>query len=430
MLKRRIYRLMGIGGIALLWSIVVLQNASDAAPGPKDWPQWRGPNRDGLSNETGILKSWPEDGPRVIWRTESGDGYSGMSVVNGRLYTMYGKGDEEVMVCVNTKNGEKIWEFRLDSQYRNQFGNGPRMTPTVDGNLVYGISAQGKLYALNAKTGKEVWGHDLHDEYGGKIPTWGVATSPLVDGDRLLVDVGGKDDYGLVAFNKNNGNIIWKTETDLPGYSSPIAVTVDGVKQYLFFTGKALISVSPKDGSKYWSYTWRTSYDVNAATPIFIPPDKVFISSGYNVGAAVLQMKAAQGTVNVEEVWRSRVMRNHFSSSLLIDNHLYGFDEGTLKCINALTQEEKWAVRRIQGNRKSYGKGSLLYADGHLIVLSEKGMLVLVEATPTEYREKASAQVLHGRCWTMPTLANGKLYVRNQKEMLCLDVRSDQQGSN
>ena len=395
-----------------------------SGPGKKtknDWPQWRGPNRDGISKETGILKSWPEGGPKVLWSAPSGDGYSGISVTNGKLYTMYGQGSDEIAICLDAASGAELWRFKMGSKYTNQWGHGPRATPTVDGNLVFVLSGKGKLFALNATKGTEVWGHDLHNEYGGKIPTWGVSTSPLVEGNMLIVDVGGKDGHGLVAFNKKDGKVIWKSNSGIPGYSAPIAVTVNGTRQILSFAGKALVSVSPKDGKQYWHYSWVTSYDVNAATPVFIKPDKVFISSGNNKGAAVLKMKAANGTVEVEALWKSRIMRNFFSSSILVGDHLYGFDEGTLRCVNVNTHESKWAKR-------GFSKGSLMYADGHLIVLSEKGLLVLVEATPEAFVQKASAQVLKGRCWTVPTLVNGMLYVRNQKDMLCLDLSQGKQS--
>jgi outer membrane protein assembly factor BamB len=394
---------------------LLIISAIAAWAAPPDWPQWRGPNRDGISKET-ILKSWPAEGPKVLWKAPSGEGYSGIVVANGRIYTIHAARADELAVCLDAASGKELWRFVIDRAFQNDQGNGPRSTPAVDGDLVYALSAQGKLAALNAKTGAKVWSHDLRSEFGGKIPTWGVSTSPLVDGDLILVDVGGSGDNGVMAFNKKSGSVVWKAATDLPGYSAPIAVTVNGVKQYLFFTGTALVSVSPTNGKKLWSHPWRTSYDVNAATPVFIPPDKVFISSGYNVGAAVLKIKGIQ----VEQVWRSQVMRNHWASPVLLGDYLYGFDEATLKCINVNTQEEKWATRGL-------GKGALIYADGHLIVLSERGKLLLVEAKPDAYLEKASVQVLRGRCWTVPTLANGKLYVKNQEEIVCFDVSASGQ---
>ena len=293
------------------------------------------------------------------------------------------------------------------------------------------ISAHGKLYALNAANGQKVWSYDLQQKFGSKMPRWGFSTSPLIDGALLLVEVGGKGEKSIVAFDKKMGDVIWSSHKDKLGYSSPIAITVKGVRQIICFTGTKLVSVSPTDGKIYWQYPWKTGYDVNAATPVFIPPDKVFISSGYDKGAAVLQMRvfvspdddrpatdqirANRGRVRIKELWKNRKMKNQFASSVLHENYLYGFDNSILKCIEADTGEEQWKSR-------GFGKGTVILADGHLIILSDKGKLGLVEATSAGYIEKASAKVLNGLCWTVPTLANGKLYVRNEKEMICLDM--------
>ena len=397
-----------------------------------EWPQWRGPNRDGLSDEVGILKEWSPDGPKVLWKIPLGEGFSGISVSQGRVYTMFSTGNDEFVVCLNATDGQEIWRFRSDDNYHEgQGGNGPRATPTIDGDLLFTISAHGKLYALNAGNGEKVWSHDLQRKFGSKMPRWGFSTSPLVDGELLLVEVGGKGEKSIVAFNKNSGDVVWSTHKDKLGYSSPIAITVQGVRQIICFTGTKLISVSPTDGTIYWKYPWKTGYDVNAATPVFIPPDKIFISSGYDKGAAVLQMRvfvshdddrvaveqirANRGAVRIEEIWKNRKMKNQFASSVLYDNYLYGFDNSILKCIEADTGEEQWKTR-------GFGKGTVILADGHLIILSDRGKLGLAEATPAGYIEKSSAKVLNGLCWTAPTLAEGRLYLRNEEEMVCLDM--------
>lgn len=381
-----------------------------------DWPKWRGPNGDGLSAETGLMTDWPEGGPEILWQAGSGDGYSGMSVSDGRLFTLYGRGSDEILVCLDAKTGEEIWQYRLDSIFKNRYGHGPRCTPTVDKNMVYGISAGGKLVAANAIKGNEIWKIDLVKEFGAKIPIWGISTSPLVYNDFLLVDVGGSGENGFMAFNKKNGNIVWKTKTDMPGYSVPVVVEVNGLKQALNFSGNELISVNPETGKKYWAFPWLTNHEVNAATPIFVSPDKVFVSSGYGVGGALLQVNAGKGDANVKQIWKSRVMRNHFATSLLLGDYLYGFDNDKFKCININTQEEKWVTR-------GFGKGSAIYADGFIILLSEKGKLVLIQATPEKYIEKASAQMLKGRSWTVPTLANGRLFIRNQGKILAIKMK-------
>ena len=397
-----------------------------------EWPQWRGPNRDGISDEVGILKEWSPNGPKVLWKVPLGEGFSGISVSQGRVYTMFSEGNDEFVVCLDATDGGEIWRFRSDKNYHEgQGGNGPRATPTIDGDLLFTISAYGKLYALNTANGQEVWSHDLQRKFGSDMPRWGFSTSPLVDGESLLVEVGGKGEKSIVAFDKKSSDVVWSSHKDKLGYSSPIAITVKGVRQIICFTGTKLVSVSPTDGTIYWKYPWKTGYDVNAATPVFIPPDKVFISSGYNKGAAVLQMRVFvspeddraatdqirenQGTVRIEEIWKNRKMKNQFASSVLHENYLYGFDNSILKCIEANTGEEQWKSR-------GFGKGSVILADGHLILLSDRGKLGLAEATPEGYIEKASAQVLSGLCWTAPTLASGKLYVRNEEEIACLDI--------
>jgi len=377
-----------------------------------DWPQWRGPSRDGLSPETDLIDGWREGGPKVLWRAASGDGYSAISIKEDRLYTMLGRESSEIIICLDAKSGKTFWQYSLDSKFKNQFGNGPRATPTVNNGIVYGISARGKLAALNSATGAEIWKKDLVAEYDAKVPNWGVSTSPLVYQNLLIVDVGGSGRNGLMAFDKKNGKVVWGTATSAPGYSAPIFFETDAAKHILNFSGKALISVNPQNGALRWSYEWITDYDVNAATPIFIAPDKVFISTGYGKGAAMLKVSAN----SVDEIWKSRAMRNHFSSSIYLNGFLFGFDNATLKCVDANTQKTLWAKR-------GFSKGSLLYADGRLIVLGEKGKLALVEAKPDAYVEQAVAQVLQGKCWTVPTLLNGKLYIRNQKEIQCLDFK-------
>lgn len=383
---------------------------SENAPST-DWPQYRGMNRDGISRETGLLKTWPETGPKVVWKAEIGPAYSAIAVSSGRLFTMDSKGTDEFVVCFDAASGKELWRYRNDASFDNDQGNGPRSTPVVDGNMVYALGALGQLTALSAQDGKKIWAHNLKTEFGSEIPQWGTSTQPLVEKDLLIVDVGGDSGQSIMAFHKKNGSVQWKTHTDKQGYSTPIAVTVNGVRQILVFTGTTLVSVSPT-GNVLWKYPWRTSWDANIASPVFVAPDKVFVSTSYDVGAALVQIKGN----SVQEIWKSRIMKNHFNSSVVDGNNLYGFDDATLKCIDVLTGAEKW-------KQSGFGKGSLILADGHLIVLSERGKLALVEATPTAYKEAASYQALDGKCWTMPTLANGKLYLRNQKSLVSLDLK-------
>ncbi len=396
-------------------SIVGAENHEPVAQA--EWRQWRGANRDGVSLETGILKAWPETGPKELWRIPLGDGFSGISIANGRAYTMFAKGDDEVVVCLDTETGAELWRHLDDWFYEErQGGNGPRSTPTVDGDTVYVLSAFGRLVALDANTGEQLWDLDFTKAFSSPMPRWGFSTSPVVEGDWLLVEVGGTNDNTIVALNKGSGKRIWGVATSPSSYSSPILVTVNGVRQALFFARDELLAVSPKDGNVYWRYPWHGGRNSeNRVTPVFIPPDKVFISTRTGDSGVVLRIVGTAAGMRVEEVWRNHTMINGFSTTVLHDGYIYGFSNTIFKCVNADTGEEKWKTR-------GFGQGTVIYADRHLIVLGENGNLALVEATPEAYREVAQSQVLSGQCWTVPTLSGGKLYLRNHQEMVCLDL--------
>ena len=407
-------------------SLLLLLTAAGHAA---DWPQWRGPQRDGVSTETGLFTA--EQPFAEAWRVSLGRGFSGIAIADGRVFTMFAQGADEFAICLDAQTGEERWRFRTGVYYtETQGGDGPRSTPAVDGETVYVLGARGQLYALSADSGSKVWEKDLVAEFGSEVPKWGFSTSPLVEGDLLLVEAGGINGNYLVemvldhrapatviAFDKASGQTVWTALDDKMGYSSPIVFTANGQRQLAFFTAYSLTGLAPADGQTLWTYPWKTRYDINAATPIFIPPNRVFISSGYGKGAAVVQI--GQGEA-VEEIWRNAEMKNQFSTSVYYQDHLYGFDNAILKCLDARTGEEKWKTR-------GYGKGSLIAADGQLIVLGEMGQLGLVAATPAGFREKSKAQVLNGRCWTVPSIAAGRLYLRDESEIVCLDVRESVQ---
>jgi outer membrane protein assembly factor BamB len=407
-------RIAGFSRAAVALSIVALASVV-VTTSAGDWPQFRGPQRDGISTETGLLKKWPESGPPVVWRTKLGQGFSTLSVVGKRIYTLYGRGKDEVAVALDTTTGAEVWNVRIDDKWIDQYGDGPRATPTVDGDVVYVLSARGRLYALATVDGKKIWKRDLQADYSAAPPRWGVSTQPLVEGDLLLVDVGGKGGSSIVAFDKKTGKEVWKSQNGKAGYSTPIAIEVGGLRQVVFFTGSTLLALAPEDGALLWKVPWKTSYDVNAATPIFIAPDRLFVSSGYDVGAAVYRIEVTESSATVHEIWKNREMKNKFSSSVLHDGYLYGFDETNLKCIDAADGKVRWRSRGL-------GFGSLIFADGRLIVLGDAGTLVLVEAIPDEYREKGRVELFEGKSWSMPVLSRGKLYVRNEKELVSLDL--------
>lgn len=383
-----------------------------------DWPQFRGPQQNGVSPEKGLLRSWPESGPKVVWKKPIGSGFSTVTVVGDALYTLAAEGESEMAYRLRASDGEVLWRVPLGPVFPEVFGNGPRSTPAVDGDAVYVLSATGRLHALATKDGARRWEMDLVKELGSPLPQRGFGSSPLVDGDLLLLEAGGSEGRAVVALDKKTGKIRWSALQGDHGYATPLAVTIDGVRQYVFLRREGdLVSFRP-DGTVHWRHPWRQGA---IASPLFLPPNRIFASAGDDVGAILLEIGKGDGQsdsqATVREVWNNRLLKNHFSSSVLYEGHIYGFDNASLKCLVAETGEQKWVQR-------GYGKGSLVAADGLLYVLSDQGQLVLAEATPEGFREKGKVQVLEGKTWTAPALSHGRLYLRNDKEMVVLDVRT------
>jgi hypothetical protein len=381
-----------------------------------EWPQWRGPRRDGISTETGILTEWPTKGPKLLWKAPIGDGYSSLAVAGGKVYTIFQDGDDETVGCWDAETGEQRWRFHYPCKYENSYGSGPRSTPTVDGDHVYTVGATGIFHCLKAASGEKVWRHDLLEEFNAANLQWGVSFSPLIDGNLVYTNPGGPQGGSLAAFDKQDGKLVWKALDEVTGYSSPVTSMAAGRRQVIFFTGKSLVSVSPDEGRLYWRYPWETSFDCNVATPI-VAGDYVFISSNYDKGCALLEISAdGSAGLQAKAVYENTQMRNHFSSSVLYKDHLYGFDDAVLICMHFRTGKVKW-------KEKGFKKGSLLVADGHLIILGETGRLALAVATPERYREKAAFKISDTKCWVVPVLAKGRLYVRDEKQIVCLELR-------
>ena len=424
---RGVAMLVGSGGVGLLLllascaddydtgeEIATVAAAAQAASfaGGQDWPQWRGAGRNGVSQETGLMRQWSADGPIEMWRRPIGSGYSATVVKGQVLYTLE-QTDSQYLVAVDATSGDDRWRVEIEGGYQDGQGDGPRGAPAVTDSAVVAVASRGTLVALHPDDGRLLWRRDLVSEFSGSAPYWGYSTSAAIVGDSVLVQPGGPKNGAAAAFRVSDGELLWSSFDDGAGYSSPIVVDVGGRAQAIFFTGGHLIGVLPEDGEILWRVPWETSYQVNAATPVWIEPDRVFISSNYDVGGAVYQLQP-QGVPR--RVWKNREMRNHFNTSVYLNGHLYGFDNSTLKCVDAGTGERCWRQRGL-------GRGSLIAADGMLIVLGERGQLVLAEATASSYVELARAQVLKGKCWTSPTLSHGKLFLRNQKELVCLEMR-------
>ncbi len=319
-----------------------------------DWPQFRGVNRDGVSAETDLPRSWPAEGPRVVWKRAIGEGYSGISVVGDRLYTMDSDGTTEYVLALEAGSGKEIWRVPAGPKLIDGMGNGPRTTPTLDGGTVYAMGSHGRLLALKAADGATIWEVDLPQAFGAKRPNWGYSGSPLIDGDLLILEVGGKDNRGVVAFEKATGKVRWGALDGDPAYSSPVVMTIGGIKQYVVTrrAGSQTVALRP-DGSVLWTHPGPFSV---IASALFVPPDKVYVSGGDDAGAVLMRIKTEGGKATVEELWKTRTMKNHFNNAVLVGDHLYGFDNATFKCLSVATGEQTWASRGL-------GKGSLLVAD-------------------------------------------------------------------
>lgn len=386
-----------------------------------DWPQWRGPKRDGISTETGWATSWPKEGLKQVWKAEVGAGYGTVSVSKGRLYVIGNTADKDTVYCLEAGTGKEIWKFTYDCVAKDPNGyHGVRSTPTVDGDLVFTTSRQGHLFCLTAADGKVKWSKEFGKDFGGKTPTWGFAISPLVEGGLLIVEPGGSG-AAVVALKKDTGEEVWKSEGAPAAYSSPIAYTLNGDRFVAVLSAQGGAGRRLSDGKTVWSFPWKTSYDVNAATPI-VDGSKVFVSSGYGTGCALYDV----ATNPPREVYKNKNMRNHVNSCVLWKGYLYGFDESSLKCLDFNTGEVKWSEGK-------YGKGSLILADGKLLLYSERGQLGLAEASPAGYKELGFVQALQVRqsypggaakqTWATPVLADGKIYCRSQDDLVCLDAK-------
>jgi outer membrane protein assembly factor BamB len=378
------------------------------------WPQWRGPNRDGISKETGLLKQWPAEGPPLVWKaTGAGRGYSSFSIADGKLYTMGLRGNREFVIAFDIATGKEAWATAHGSAFRNDRGDGPRGTPTIDGDRVYALGGNGDLSALDAKTGKIVWSKNVLKEFGGANITWGISESPLVLGNKVLVNPGGPG-ASIVALNKADGSVIWKSQSDRAGYSSGIPVEINGATQVVFFTSERAVGLDAKDGRLLWDYSRPANNVANVATPI-VRANRVFISSDYGTGGGVVEIKPDN---KAQEIWFTKDMRNHHSSSVLIGDYLYGFSSAILTAIKFDTGEIAWRDRSV-------GKGSLVYADGNLYCFSENGVVGLVEATPSGYKEKGRFRIPQDSLptWTHPVVAGGRLYLRDQDTIYAFDVK-------
>lgn len=390
--------------------------ARSATPMPY-WTDFRGPRRDGHYVEQPVLTDWPSGRLTPMWKQPVGGGYASFVIARGRAFTIEQRAGEEVAAAYDVATGRELWTSAWTAAFREMMGgDGPRATPTWADGLVYVLGAMGEFRCFEEATGQVVWRTNILTDAGATNLQWGMAASPLIVDDTVVVLPGGANGQSVVAYDRRTGKRAWSALADTQAYSSPMLVTVAGVRQMLVFSATRLMGLSLDRGDVLWEFPWTTQYGVNAGQPLVVGDNRVFISTGYGAGAALVEIAAAVGRLSAREVWRTNRMKNQFTSSLLHEGFIYGLDEAILACLDAATGELKW-----KGGR--YGYGQVLLASGHLIVLTEDGDLALVRATPERHQELARFPVFEGKTWNHPAMAAGILLVRNINEMAAFDLR-------
>jgi outer membrane protein assembly factor BamB len=401
-------------------SAILLSLLSAVMPAGTDWPQWRGPERNGVSTETGLLTQWPAGGPASVWSTTGlGKGYGAVAIKGDRIYVQAAQGSQSVVFALNLADGKVVWTRPLGKSLDQDRGGGPRGTPTVDGDRVYALSEGGDLACLQAKDGSVVWARNILADFGGSNIEWLISESPLVDGGRVYVTPGGSKG-GVVALDQATGKTVWAATglTDPAGYASCIAADVQGVRTIMTLTSRAGVGLRASDGKVMWRYTKVANDTANVTTPVF-SKDKVFYTSAYNTGAALLSLKAEGGEVKASEVYFSREMMNHHGGVVLVNGYVYGFSNAILTCVEFETGKVMWRDRSV-------GKGSLTYADGHLYLFGEGNVIGLAEASPAGYIEKGRFRIADQGwpSWAHPVVSGGKLYIRNQGVLATYDIKA------
>jgi len=391
----------------------------------EDWPQWRGPNRDGVSRETGLLQSWPDGGPRLVFRADGlGAGYSTVSVADGRIHTLGMLSGREWVITLDAETGAQLWATPHGEGYRDGRGDGPRGVPTVVGGRVFALGARGQLTALDAASGQIVWTVNLLQQFGGRNISWGISESPVVQGGRVLVSPGSRR-VGFAALDAETGELVWGTEGDEAGYASPLPLDLAGAPHIVFFSGERAAGVRAEDGALLWSYRRASNRTANIATPILVSnrggAAEIFLSSDYGTGGALLELRSdGAGGVTATEKYFTRNMRAHHATPVLHEGVLYGFSGSIFSALDIETGALFWRDRSIR-------KGSLTFADNRLYVFSERGDVALVEPSRAGYEQRGRFELRQRdrsgeNTWSHPVVANGFLYLRDQDVLVAYDV--------
>jgi len=406
----------------LLLALVLSLTETAAQAQTSDWAQWGGPRRDFKSETRGLATTWPATGPRRLWQRELGEGYSAIAAERGMLFTMYRKGDNETVVALDAATGKTVWEYSyaapFSAEYDMSNGPGPHATPLVSGNMVFTSGATGKFVAVDKKSGKLLWSHDLLSEFQGTLRVNGYACSPIAYKDKVVMMVGGPSS-SLVAFSQKDGSVAWKKHDFKNSTASPIIINVDGQDQLVAFMYGEIVGVDPNNGNLLWSHAHPVDYGLNTSTPVWGPDNLLFVSSGYGGGSRVIKLSRAADKTTVEEVWANRLMRIHFTNAIRVGDSIYGssgdFGPAPFTAIDVKTGNVLWRHR-------SFPRASFLFADGRFIILDEDGHLLLATATAQGLTVTSKAELLSNQAWTVPSLSGTRLYLRDRKNIMAVEL--------
>jgi outer membrane protein assembly factor BamB len=378
-----------------------------------DWPNYRGPGHDGIAPDVKIPAKMPRNALKVAWKAKTATGFSSLAIVGDRVYTMGNADDQDIVFCLDAGTGKEVWTFKYAAPLDpNLYEGGPNATPTIHEGDVYTLSRRGEVHCLNAATGEVKWSRDVRDQTGASVPSWGFSSSGYIHDNLVLFCVGPAG----IALDRSTGEVVWQSGEEEAGYSTPVPFDWKGKRYVIVSSGRHYTAVDPTNGEKLWQHQWLTRYGVNASCPI-VDGEYVFISTGYGKGSTLLRMTDG----DPETVWVNKDFHNQLNTSVLLDGYVYGIDgdtnrEATLRCIEFKTGKVMWTEEGV-------GSGAVIAGDGHLFVLSAKGKLGVLPATPAGFQPVAGAQILTGKCWTAPAIAGGKLYARNADgDVVCVDL--------
>lgn len=403
-------------------SILLLSGSLLEARAQSDWTQWGGPTRNFVANSKGLAASWPATGPKQLWSRPLGGGHSAIITSGNTLYTMYSEGQQEIVIAVAADTGKTIWEYKYDAPQAGmnyEAGVGPHSTPLLVADLLFTVGATGKLFALDRKTGKVAWSHDLWTEYGGQKMDRGYSCSPVAYKNTIILTVGGAPGQTLIAFNQKDGKVAWKNQSLDMSPSSPMIINVDGQDQLIMFLGKVVAGLDPNNGNLLWTHPHVTEWGLNISMPVWGNDNLLFLSSAYTGGSRVIKLAQKDGKTTVSELWFHRRMRLHHGTAIRIGDYVYGssgdFGPAFFAAVNVKTGE-------IAYQDRTFPKVNFVLADGKLIILDEDGNLALATATPTELKVISKVSVMKNLAWTAPTLVGTKLYLRDRRTIAALDL--------